>query len=278
MDRHVALLALVTVISAKAQWLNYPGKTTPRTADGKPDLSAPAPRAGDLPDLSGVWRTLPSSAAQLSRVLGPNSDALDSAGSQAGFLNQYFLNILADFKPGEAPMRPAAIKTLRERWNGPADGFPPTRCLPAGIPVADLFGAPFRIIQTPELIAILYEEKGLPREVFMDGRPLPRNPQPTWMGYSVGRWQSGALLVESAGFNDKTWLDSFGHPHGEQMHVTERFYRRDFGHMDIDITIDDPENYTGPFTIRSSQVLMPDTDLIETVCNENERDRAHFAK
>jgi hypothetical protein len=167
---------------------------------------------------------------------------------------------------------------LRERMMGPLDGFPPTRCLPAGLPVADLFGSPFRIVQTPRLIVILYEEKGLPREVFTDGRGLPPDPQPTWMGYSVGRWEGEALVVESAGFNDQTWLDSFGHPHTEQMRLRERFVRRTVGHMDIEITIDDPAMYTHPITVQSSQLLLPDTDLLENVCNENERDRAHFMR
>jgi len=273
------MLLALAAITAKGQWLNYPDAATPRTKDGKTDLSAPAPRAGDRPDLSGVWRTMPSSREEMVRVLGPSFDALDSAGNQVSFLNQYFLNILAAYKnPRESPMRPAAFQILRERLAGPSDGFPPTRCLPAGIPAADLFPAPFRILQTPRLMVILYEEKGLPREIFLDGRGLPQDPQPSWMGYSVGRWDGNTLVVESAGFNDKTWLDSFGHPHGERMHVTERFLRRDFGHMETEITIDDPEMYTGPFSVKSLQILMPDTDLLETVCSENERDRVHMAR
>jgi hypothetical protein len=175
-------------------------------------------------------------------------------------------------------MQPKAIEIMRARFAGPLDGFPSTRCLPAGILVADLFATPFKIVQTPRLIVILYEDMGLPRQVFLDGRRPPEDPQPAWMGYSVGRWDGDTLVVESAGFNDQTWLDTFGHPHSTAMYVTERFLRRDFGHMETAITIDDPQMYAKPFTIRVEQILMPDTDLLETVCNENERDRVHLTK
>jgi hypothetical protein len=273
------LVFAATLATGNGQWLSFPDAGTPRTKDGKPDLSAPAPRAAGRPDLSGVWFTLPSSREELVRVLGPSFDALDSAGSQAAFLNQYFLNILAAYKnPQESPMRPEALRVFRERLAGPPDGFPPTRCLPGGIPEADLFGTPFKIIQTSRLVVILYEEHGLPRQVFLDGRRLPEDPQPTWMGYSIGKWDGDALVVESTGFSDKTWLDAFGHPHSEAMRVTERFLRRDFGHMETEITIDDPKMYTKPFSVKAAQILMPDTDLLENVCNENERDRVHMAK
>lgn len=147
-------------------------------------------------------------------------------------------------------MQPKAIEIMRARFAGPLDGFPSTRCLPAGIPVADLFATPLKIVQTPRLIVILYEDMGLPRQVFLDGRRLPEDRQPAWMGYSVGRWDGDTLVVESAGFNDQTWLDTFGYPHSTGMYVTERFLRRDFGHMETAITIDDPQMYTKPFTIR----------------------------
>jgi hypothetical protein len=272
-------LAITVAIPVKSQWLNYPDAAIPRTKDGKAELSARAHVSGHRPDLSGVWRTMSSPRQDLVDILGPNFDALDSGGSQAAFQNVYFLNILADYKdPRQSPMHPAALQIFRNRLGGPLDGFPPTQCLPSGIPAADLFPAPFRIVQTPRLIVFLYEEKGLPREIFLDGRPLPQDPQPSWMGYSVGRWDGKTLVVESAGFNDKTWLDAFGHPHSEKMHVTERFFRRDFGHMDAEITINDPEMYSKAFSVKFSQILMPDTDLLETVCGENERDRIHFKR
>jgi hypothetical protein len=124
-------------------------------------------------------------------------------------------------------------------------------------------------VQTPGLVVILYESMTLFRQIFMDGRELPKEPQPTWLGYSIGRWDGDTLVVHSAGFNDKTWLDGSGHPHSEAMHLVERFRRRDIGHMDIEITIDDPKAYTKPLTYTQSQRLLPDTDLIEYICNEN---------
>ena len=123
---------------------------------------------------------------------------------------------------------------------------------------------------------MLYEVDGTHRQIYTDGRKLPMDPQPAWLGYSVGKWEGDTLVVDSAGFNDKTWLDAFGHPHSEAMRIQERFRRRDFGHMDVQVTIDDPEMYTRPFTITFRELLLPDGDILESVCNENERDRPHL--
>lgn len=124
-------------------------------------------------------------------------------------------------------------------------------------------------MQTPGLLVILYESLTMFRQIFMDGRDLPKNPQPSWVGYSIGRWDGDTLAVHTTGFNDKTWLDGSGHPHSDAMHLIERFKRRDFGHMDIQIMIDDPKSYTKPLTYTQGQELLPDTELIEYICNEN---------
>ena len=123
---------------------------------------------------------------------------------------------------------------------------------------------------------MLYEQDASFRQIFIDGRKLPADLQPSWLGYSVGKWDGDSLVVDTAGFNDRTWLDAFGHPHSEAMRVTERFHRRDFGHMEVQITVDDPTMYTRPFTIKLNQHLLPDTDLIEAFCLENEKDRPHI--
>jgi len=133
-----------------------------------------------------------------------------------------------------------------------------------------------KIIQTRNLIAILQEGDASFRQIFLDGRPLPTDPQPTWRGYSVGKWEGPALVVETSGFHDRGWLDGFGHPHSDTLRVVERFRRRDFGHMDIQITINDPKAYRRPITYTQSHALMPDSDLLELVCNENERDAKHL--
>ena len=124
-------------------------------------------------------------------------------------------------------------------------------------------------MQTPDLMVMLYESQTTFRQVFLDGRPHPKDPQPSWMGYSIGRWDGDTLVIETMGFNDQTWLDGWGHPHSEAMRLTERLTRRDFGHMDIEIVIDDPKAYTRPLRYVQSQVLQPDTDLLEYICTEN---------
>ena len=156
---------------------------------------------------------------------------------------------------------------------------PPARCLPQGIPRGDIFNyAPFKIIQNPGVIVVLYEVDNTHRQIYTDGRQLPVDPQPSWLGYSVGKWEGDTLVVDSAGFNDKSWLDSMGHPHSEELKIQERFHRRDFGHMDLSVTIDDPKVYTRPFTVKVTELLLPDSDVLESICNENEKDRVHLEK
>jgi hypothetical protein len=134
-------------------------------------------------------------------------------------------------------------------------------------------------IQSARQLVILYESDGTHRQIYTDGRALPKEiVQPAWLGYSAGRWERDTLVVESAGFNDKTWLDLFGHPHSEALRVVERYRRRDFGHLDVETTFDDPEMYTKPFTIEYTFDLLPDSDVFETICNENEKDRAHLVQ
>jgi hypothetical protein len=151
-----------------------------------------------------------------------------------------------------------------------------SRCLPAGLPMVMMFPVPFKILQSGELTAILYETNGAYRQIFTDRRALPKDPNRTWMGYSIGRWERDALVVESTGSNAKTWLSGIGHPHGEGLHLTERYRRRDFGYIDLQITIDDSEWYEKPWTVSVIWKITPDTELLEDVCLENERDAVHL--
>ena len=146
-----------------------------------------------------------------------------------------------------------------------------------GVPSTELIAVPFKMIQTPGILVMLNELDFTFRQIYTDGRPLPVDPQPSWLGYSIGRWEGDTLVVTTAGFNDKGWLDAIGHTHSEALRVEERFRRRDFGHMELRITIDDAKTFTKPFTIKVNQLLVPDSDILETVCAENERDRAHTA-
>jgi hypothetical protein len=278
--RTMAILFCATVACAHAQWLNYPTPATPRTRDGKPNLSAKAPRASNgKPDLSGVWQTALAPAGESERLFGAAVNDFIVPGDDPRTFSKYFLDILVDFNAEESPMRPATAELFRKNAERRGTDNPSTRCLPQGIPRADILAyAPFKIIQTPGLIALLYEVDNTHRQIYTDGRKLPADPQPAWLGYSVGKWEGDVLVVNSAGFNDKTWLDSAGHPHSEDLRIQERFSRRDFGHMDLKVTVEDPKMYTRPFTIGVTEVLIPDSDILESICNENEKDRVHLGK
>ena len=152
---------------------------------------------------------------------------------------------------------------------------PVTSCLPGG--PSEMLNTMYRIIQSPTVVALLYESgTGRYRQIYMDGRKLPKNPNPTWLGYSVGHWEGDTLVVETVGFNDRTWLDRAGHPHSESLRVTERFRRKDFGHLQYQMTFDDPETLTKPLTLSLAVNYRPDTDMLENVCNENNRDKVHM--
>jgi len=268
------------LICAQAQWLNYPTPGTPRTAGGKADLSAKTPRASNgKPDLSGVWQTAPAPPGENERLFGSTVGDFVVPGDDPRTFSKYFLNILTDFKPEDTPMRPATAELLQRNIERRGTDNPAARCLPQGIPRADIFSyAPFKIIQTPGLIAVLYEVDNTHRQIYTDGRKLPVDPQPSWLGYSAGTWEGDTLVVESAGFNDKSWLDSMGHPHSEDLRIQERFHRRDFGHLDLTLTVEDLTMYAKPFTIRVTELLLPDSDILESICNENEKDRVHLEK
>ena len=255
---HVLAVALLMMCApVAAQWLHQPTKGLPRHADGTPTLSAPAPRTRDgRPDLSGVWQ--------------PAADATGQRGGVEGIVApKYLIDITADLAPDKVPFTPWAAELYRQRNANSRRDNPLIRCLPAGVPRLNAYTHPYKIVQTQELVVVLYESQTMFRQIFVDGRKLPADPQPSWMGYSVGRWEGDALVVESTGFNDETWLDGSGHPHSEAMHLTERFTRRSIGRMDIEIVIDDPKAYTRPLRYVQPQALLPDTDLIEYVCAEN---------
>ena len=268
-------------IGAPAQWLNFQTPGTPRTRDGKPDLSAPVPRTADgKPDLSGVWMHEMTTVEEVKRLFGHRFDEaiqVNGLGMEIGTQHKYQFDILLDFKPEESPMRPEAAEALR-RWTADRNaGNEVCKGIP-GIPRADLLSEPIKIVQAPRLTLILYEAGNSHRQIYTDGRVLPKEfDLPAWLGYSVGRWEGDTLVVETAGFNDKTPLDGMGHPHSEALRLIERYHRRDFGRLDIETTIDDPKMYTRPFTIKVPHELLADSDIFENFC-ENEKDRAHLGK
>jgi hypothetical protein len=240
---------VLTASASHAQWLKEPTKGIPRTADGKPNLTAPAPRTADgKPDLSGIWR-------------------FDNNGPYGG-------NVLVDLKPDE--IRPGVDALYKQRMEDLGKDDPATfRCLPTG-PRALYAPQGFaRIIQTPRAIAMLYEDLTF-RQIFMDGRALPKDPNPSFMGYSVGRWDGDTLVVDSIGFNETSWLDFGGHPHSEALRTTERITRKNFGRFDVEVRFDDPKIVTRPFTVPTHAEIVTDTDMIEYVCSENQKDLEHL--
>jgi hypothetical protein len=240
-----------------AQWLKIPLPGTPRRADGTPDLTAPAPRTPEgRPDLSGIWQR---------PRRGPGIPGVPAAGAPG----------LGIAEGVEVPFQPLGEALYKARTENNGKGMPSERCLPHGITKAVSVPEPFKIVQTPELIVILHEEFNHYRQVFTDGRRVPENRAPTWLGYSLGKWEGDALVVDTVGFVDDTWLDMRGHPATDALHMVERYRRLDFGHLQIQFTIDDPKAYAKPWTVTMSFDLLPDTELIEHIC-ENEKDAAHL--
>jgi hypothetical protein len=263
--------------SASAQWVNHPTPGAPRTRDGKVDLTARAPRAADgKPDLSGVWHVEPTTMDEWKRLLGKDLELLTATsplGMEGDTVSKYALNVLIDFKPEDAPMRPETAKIFGERAQSLGRDLPSANCLPIGIPMTYLVSEMHKVVQTPGLILVMHEADGTHRQIYTDGRKPPRDPEPMWLGYSTGRWEGDTLVVDTVGFNDKSWLDAFGHPHSDALHLIERYRRRDFGHLDMEITVDDPKMYTKPFSFKVTHRLVPDSDILEMFCNENEKDR-----
>jgi hypothetical protein len=233
-----------------AQWVNMPGAGIPRGADGKPNLSAPAPRLADgHPDLSGIW------------VAG---DA------------KYTVNVASDLKAGDVPLQPWAQALVGQRADGSHSGEDPyANCLPSGVPRVNATPQPWKMIPKSDEIVILYEPINTWRQVFLDGRQLGKDFPPTFLGYSTGTWDGDTLVVETRGFNGKTWLDQTGKPTSEALHVTERFRRMNFGHMEIRITIDDPKVYIKPWMVIEHVGLIPNAEVIENAC-ENNLDLQHL--
>ncbi len=232
----IALCALSP--SGAAQWIHQPEADIPRTAGGMPDLTAPAPKTYDgKPDLSGVW-------------------TLEAAG--AG---------IRQLKPGD--IQPWAEALHKQREEDLFADSPGAHCLPSGF-VDGLA----KIVQTPKLLVMLGEDLTY-RQIFLDGRELPKDPNPAWMGYSVGRWDGDALVVQTTGLNERVWLER-GYPHTERLVITERIRRPDFGHLALEVTYSDPEIYAQPWTMKLNGTYTADTDLIEYVCAENEKDHPHL--
>jgi hypothetical protein len=266
--RHAVLsAALITAMAMSAatlsaQWPKYATPGVPRTASGEPDMNGPVPRTADgKPDLSGVWRGGGGGGRQ--------GGAPPPAGGPpvAGFRD------VAQNIKGGLPLTPYGAELLKTRVAGNSKDNPEAHCLPMGIMQFHTQGAPRRFVQTPDVLVVLYEASLGQRQIFTDGRTLPKqgDPQPFWYGYSAGRWDGDTLVVETNNFRDDGWLDIVGSPLTDAATLTERFRRVSYGRMEIDITVNDPKAYTRPWTVRHNQQIMLDEDLIEFICLENQR-------
>lgn len=238
-----AALLVIFAVPSPAQWLNYKAPGIPRLPDGKPDFNAPAPRTVDgKPDISGIWR-----------------------------VNGYQYNIGKDLKPGDIVLLPEAQKLYDARRKNNSLDNPWAQCFPGGVPRAYLSPDPYKIVYTPKLTVILFEAVQTWRQIFADGRDFPKDPDPTWMGYSIGRWEGDIFVVETTGFYNMNWIDSAGLPASNALHVTERFHRKTFGQMDVAVTINDPKSYAKPWTVTLPFTPYPDDELVEYICNDNNK-------
>jgi hypothetical protein len=293
----IALTGIALAVAASApaglfaQWPDYKVAGVPRTADGKVDMKAPTPRTADgKPDLSGIWQYMrppgspppapsafaaPPPAAPETGAAAPQTPGAGGDIIPPAVRTSQFWNLGASFKEG-LPFQPWAAELHRQRVASNSEDNPDAHCLPIGVMQLHTHGQPRKMIQTPGVIAIIYEANSGLRQIFTDGRSLPKDAEPWWYGYSVGKWDGDTLKVESSNFRDLGWLDVEGSPLTESGRIYEKFRRPDYGHLEIEVTIDDPKAYTKPWTVTVYQRILPDTELIEFVCQENERDDPHL--
>ena len=265
---HVLTFLVIAIMGIPAtgfgQWLHYPTADVPKKADGSPDLTAPAPRLPDgKPDFSGLWRpgrrnpcrTGPGQFVECGIELGGSPLARNIGGDM----------------PDGLPYQPWAAALVKVRTAENSVDDPHVRCLPDNPPRP--WGLPHltKALHTPKLLVLLYEVNAMYRQIFIDGRPLPVDPNPSWNGYSTAKWDGDALVVQTAGFRDELWLDMGGSPMSDAAKMTERIRRPNFGTLELEITVDDPKVYTRPWTVKMTQTIMLDTDLIDEFCLENEK-------
>jgi hypothetical protein len=262
-----AIVAVIAIsVPLGAQWLKYPTAGVPKTASGQPNMNAPAPRTADgKPDLSGMWEADP---ARVSRPCPTNNcEELRTSSLWLDF---------GQGLVGGLPYQPWAADAVKQRKleNGKDD--PTSWCLPLGVPRLLVDPEYRKIVQVPGLVVILTERNASYRQIFTDGRPLPEDPQPSWNGYSTGKWEGDTLVVETAGLRDGMWLDRNGSPLTDAAKITERFRRVNYGNLEIDVTVNDPKAYTKPWTVKVHESIVLNTELMDYICNENEKDLKHL--
>ncbi len=261
-----AVAAALTALSTEAQWTRVPDPSLRRGPDGAVDIDGPAPRARRKPDLSGVWL---ADAEPLPKEVG-----LSIEGDMP--FARHFVNVTADIPPDQVLLQPPAAELFQKRLESGGVDDPIAHCKPSGVPILNAVPLPMKIVQTPSIVIVLYEENTVFRQIFLDGRRPVEGAVPRYMGYSTGRWEDDTLVVETDGFSDHHWLDAMGHPLSTQLRLTERFRRPAAGRLEIEVTIDDPGTYTRPFSYTIKSTLLPDEDLLEYFCTDNEKDAQHY--
>jgi len=265
------VLAVLTIVMVGVpalgfgQWFHYPSEDVPRKADGTPNLTAPAPRLPDgKPDFSGIWHAgnrgeCPAEAAKF----------IDCRSEIGG--SRLTLNLGLDLPGGTLPYQPWAADLVKQRSADFSRDDPHVRCLPDNPPRSWTLPHLTKIVQTPKFLALLYEVNAMYRQIFTDGRPQPKDPNPAWNGYSIAHWEGDTLVVQTEGFRDNLWIDMNGSPMSSAAKMTERMRRPNYGNLEIDLTIDDPKTYTRPFTVHLVQNIEVDTELVDEFCHENEK-------
>jgi hypothetical protein len=271
----VALLGLSTL--ASAQWIHYPTAGVPRNPDGSANLGAPPPKTREgKPDLSGMWWSAGPTLPCPDSIGGAKDCAekgLGLKGQQGSDLPAQAMNIGAS-QPDGLPYTPFGAELAKQHATNPLND-PHTRCIPSYVPRGYTLPHIQKLVQTPQLLIALNEFDASFRQIFIDGRPLPVDPLPTWNGYSTAKWDRDTLVVETIGFRDDQWLDMRGSPLTSAAKITERIRRPTFGSLEIDLTVNDPRAYTKPWTVKLKQFLVVDTELMEEICMEGERSAQH---
>lgn len=264
------LSGIVLCLLASAQWIQYPTAGVPKGKGGKPNLTAPAPRAADgHVDLSGMWIT--AEGVPCPKTLQDDTgDCLEKSP-----LARYAAD-LSKAVPGGLPFQPWALEIIRERREHGLD--PHVRCLPSNFPRMWTLPHITKFLQTRGELALMNEYNASYRQIFLDGRPLPEDPQPSWYGYSTAKWDHDTLVVESVGFRDDLWMDMAGTPLTSAARVTERFRRPNFGTLEIEATVNDPKAYTRPWSFKLLDQIVLDTELMDEICMENEKSARHMAR
>jgi hypothetical protein len=254
-----SLIFSATLVSA--QWLDYPTPNVPRTADGKPNLSAPTPKTADgKPDFSGMW--------------GWETRADCGARCNDFQISREFMNIAASLN-NQLPYKPGVADLVKKR-TATQNADPNVHCMPRDAPRIWTDDYYKRIFMLPDRMVVLTERNMQYRQIFLDGRPLPKDPNPTWNGYSTGKWEGDTLVIQTIGFKDDLWLDAAGNPLTSAAKMTERIRRPTYGKLEVEITIDDPTSYTAPWTVKLNQPLVLDSELLDYYCLENEKDYVHM--